>query len=843
LGIASHEGNGEVDRRPPTIAISLVSGAALAYEVLLTRLFSIFQWHHFAYMAISIALLGYGASGTLLALVQHRLRPSFTDIFSFSAALFGVTSVASFSLAQRLPFNALAVIWEPKELIFLTAYYLLFATPFFCAAICVGLAFAAFPMHIGRVYRYDLLGGGLGALGVVVALFALLPSGALRLVGCLGFLAAALASWQTTGSKWRSTIFLVGAAFLYAAVPTAWTALRFSEYKEVAQTLLTPGTEVVAEKSSPLGLLTVIRSPLIPLRYAPGISLSNANEPPPQLGLFTDGSGLSAITAFHDDLAPLAYLDYTSPALPYHLLERPEVLIIGAGGGTDVLLALYHRAARIDAVELNSQVVHLVGSTFADFAGHIYDRRDVKVHIAEGRGFLAATPQRYDVIQLPLLDSLAAAAAGTLSLSESYTYTVEAFEEYLRRLRPGGFVVITRWLKLPPRDSLKLFATAIKALKAMGIDEVGRRLALIRTWNTTTLLVKNGTFSPTEIVRMRAFADERSFDLDYYPGMHRAEANRYNILEQPYLFDGATALLGPASQSFVAQYKFDISPSTDDRPYFFDFFKWQALPELLERRTLGGAALLDWGYLILLSTLVQAVVLSLVLILAPLRFDRANSATSADRWRVAIYFLMIGLAFLFIEIASIQRFILFLSHPIYATAVVLCGFLVFAGLGSGISPQLAAWVKTRRAGSLSRTSGWSRMHFGALDVSIGVTVVVSLLYLFILPPLFRLLVALPDPAKIAVALLLIAPLALCMGMPFPLALSRVSASTPRLVPWAWGINGCASVLSAILSTLLAMNVGFTWVMLIANAFYLLAAAIFRAPLAREQSNPFIPSPQ
>jgi spermidine synthase len=844
LGIASHDGSGEADRGPPIIAISLVSGAALAYEVLLTRLFSIIQWHHFAYMAISIALLGYGASGSLLALVQHRLRLYFTGIFSFSAALFGVSSVASFSLAQRLPFNALAVIWEPKQLIFLTAYYLLFATPFFCAAICVGLAFAVFPIHIGRVYCADLLGGGLGALGIVAALFALFPSDALRVVGGLGFLAAALASWQRTGSKWRSTIFLVGAAFLYAAVPTAWTALRFSEFKEVAQTLLIPGTEVVGEKSSPLGLLTVIRSPQIPLRYAPGISLSNASEPPPQLGLFTDGSGLSAITTFHDDLAPLAYLDYTSAALPFHLLERAEVLIIGAGGGTDVLLALYHRAARIDAVELNSQVVNLVGKTFADFAGHLYDRRNVHVHIAEGRGFVATAPQRYDIIQLPLLDSFAAAAAGTLSLSESYTYTVEAFEEYLRRLRPGGIIAITRWLKLPPRDSLKLFATAITALKRIGINEAERRLALIRSWNTTTLLVKNGPFSSTEIARIRAFADERSFDLDYYPGMQRAQANRYNILEQPYLFDGATALLGPDSQSFVAQYKFDISPTTDDRPYFFDFFKWQALPELLERRTLGGAALLDWGYLILLSTLVQAVVLSFVFILAPLRFGQTNSATSADKWRVASYFLMIGLAFLFIEIASFQRFILFLSHPVYSTAVVLCGFLVFAGVGSGISPQLTAWAKAKRAEGLSQARpAWLRMHLGALDVSIFGIVVVSLLYLFILPPLFRLLVALPDVPKIAVSLLLIAPLAFCMGMPFPLALSRVSASAPGLVPWAWSINGCASVLSAILATLLAMNVGFTWVTLIASASYLLAAAIFRAPLAREQSDPFIPSSQ
>jgi hypothetical protein len=235
------------------------------------------------------------------------------------------------------------------------------------------------------------------------------------------------------------------------------------------------------------------------------------------------------------------------------------------------------------------------------------------------------------------------------------------------------------------------------------------------------------------------------------------------------------------------------------------------------------------------STLVQAVVLSVVLILAPLRFYRVSSAPSADKWRVAAYFLTIGLAFLFIEIASIQRFILFLGHPVYAIAVVLCGFLVFAGLGSGTSPRLAAWVAPGHASATTR--GWRgrlQPRLGALDLAVAGIVVVALLYLLILPPLLRLLVALPDAPKIAIALLLIAPLAFCMGMPFPLALSRVSAWAPGLVPWAWGINGCASVLSAILAALLAMNIGFTCVMLIAIALYLVAAASLRAPLARER---------
>src|SRR6185295_5782771 len=222
--------------------------------------------------------------------------------------------------------------------------------------------------------------------------------------------------------------------------------------------------------------------------------------------------------------------------------------------------------------------------------------------------------------------------------------------------------------------------------------------------------------SDQDTARVRRFADERAFDLAFLPGMVRAEANRFNILDQPDFFDGAVALRGPERDAFLRDYKFDIAPTTDNRPYFFDFFKWPALPELLDRRALGGAALLDWGYLVLAATLIQAAALALLLILAPLlwlgRERREPAAADLARWRVALYFLAIGLAFLFIEIASIQRFVLFLGHPVYAIPVVLCGFLFFAGLGSGFAPRLTARFDALQGlsapGALIRFAGGER---------------------------------------------------------------------------------------------------------------------------------------
>jgi spermidine synthase len=503
-------------------------------------------------------------------------------------------------------------------------------------------------------------------------------------------------------------------------------------------------------------------------------------------------------------------LDFTTAALPYHLLDRPRVLVLGAGGGADVLLALYHDARSIDAVELNPQLIDLVRGRYADFAGHLYERPDVRAHVGEARGFVAASTDRYDLIQIPLLDAFAAAAAGTVSLSESFVYTIEAFEIYLDHLAPGGYLAITRWLKLPPRDSAKLFLTALRALQRRGVAEPARQLALIRSWETTTLLVKNGPLTPEDIARIRTFVDERSFDVAWYPGMRAAEANRYNLLERPYFFEAAQGLIeDPAG--FVDRYKFDLRPATDDRPYFFDFFKWAALPELWTVSAQSGGALLDWGYLILSATLAQAALLSLVLVLLPLWLGTGRGR-SGGHWRIAVYFGAIGFAFLFVEIASIQRFTLFLAHPLYAIGVVLAGFLVFAGLGSGMAPRLERRFADRR--------------IGALGVVIGAIVLLATLYIVALPRLFAALVALPELARIALSLALIAPLAFFMGMPFPLALARVRSDTPHLVPWAWAINGCASVLAAILATLLAMTFGIRIVVFIAAALYLLAGAAF-----------------
>ena len=785
--------------KPPLASISLLAACSLAYEVLLTRLFAIIQWHHFAYMVISLALLGYGASGSFLAVIGKRAERHFSFFFAANSALFALSLVLSFLLAQQLPFNALELAWTPRQLLYLGGQYLLLAVPFFCVANCFGLAFIVYREQIGRIYAADLCGAGAGALAVTGLLFVLAPLSALLVLGVLALAAAVLFSRRVL---WTLLCIVPIATLL----PPHWFSLQISDYKSLSQALQVAGAEHLARRSSPLGLIDVVGNERIPLRHAPGLSLAATTMPPGQRGLFSDGELFGVLTRFDGAVDKLTYLDFLTSALPYHLLDRPEVLVLGAGGGAEILQALYHQARAVTAVELNPQIVELVQKDMADYTGQLYSRPEVQVEIAEARGFIAASPNRYELIQIALLDTYSAAAAGLYAAGESYLYTVEALTEYLRHLQPGGLLSITRWQALPPRASLKLFATAVQALERSGVADPGSRLALIRGWKTTTLLVKNSTLTAADIAALKAFCQQRSFDVAYYPGIQPSEANRFNKLDRAYLYEGAQALLGPERGDFFSRYKFKLQPATDDRPFFYHFFKWSTLPELLSLQANSGLGQLEWGYLVLVAALLQAVVASFVLILLPLLISKQTrkSLRAGTPWRIFGYFSAIGLGFLFLEIAFIQKFVLFLSHPLYAIAVVLCTFLVFAGLGSASYERLAVF-KTRQPPLI------------ALAIAL-----IAVSNVLLMPILVQHGLAWPDALKVLAAVLLIAPLAFFMGMPFPLGLKRLG---PSQLPWAWAINGCASVISAVLAALLAIEIGFIGLILAAAGLYLLAGWI------------------
>ncbi len=802
--------------RPPYFSLALLSASALSYEILLMRLFSIIQWHHFAYLVIALALLGYGVSGTLSWLFEREIRRFYPWAFFAAILLFALSAPGSFLLAQAVDFNIEELLWDPLQLLKLGLLFLLLAIPFVFAAGAICMSFMAFSQaRTGSIYALDLLGAGTGSLAIIGLMYLLLPEQILALLGLSGALAGLLAISELKLPSGRLLRILPGLIALAMLGLAPRIELIYSPYKGLSQTLQVKGARVIETRSSPLGYLSLVTSPEVPFRHAPGLSLIADSLPPDQLGLFTDADNMTAISAHADSPQASAYLDRTTTALPYHLRRLDRLLIIGSGAGSDLVLARHHGVERIDALELNPLVVALVNEEFADFAGPVYRHPGTRLHIAEARDFLGQTDQTYDLIQLALVDAAGASATGLYALNESYLYTRQALTEYLSHLAPGGYLAITRWIKLPPRDTLKLFATALQALEQTGLApaEARRRLVLIRSWQTGTLLLKQSPFSEQELAAISRFCKQRFFDLAYTPTLTRGASNRYNQLAEPIFFAATQAMAAGDSEAFFKDYKFNLRPATDDRPYFHHFFKWPSFMEALELRGQGGLPLVEWGYVILLATLVLTTLVGGVLILAPLallKHREKRDTSGVNPWRVLLYFFAIGIAFLFIEIAFIQRFLRFLHHPIYAIAVTLTAFLLFAGLGSQSCRRLSARLGLRRL---------ARVVFSGIGL-------MSLLYLLGLEGLFSALGSQPLAVKIPLSLLLIAPLAFLMGMPFPLALGEIKSSAASLVPWAWGVNGYASVISASLATLTAIHFGFTAVILAAVLIYLLALRVF-----------------
>ena len=800
------------------VSIFLLSAGALAYEVLLMRLFSIIQWHHFAYMVIGLALLGYGISGTVVSIFQQSLQRHFGAFYTASIILFAVTSVGVFLLAQQIPFNAEEILWDRQQMWYLSGLFLLLSVPFFFAATAICLAFMHYQQHTAQIYAADLVGAGLGSVVIIGLLFWLFPQQVLVAIGLLSLLAA-LAAMVTLSPAGRTiALTMVSIAAVLFLIGSQIIELKTSPYKSLQQLLRINGAEVKEQRSSPLGLLSIVENSRVPFRHAPGLSLNAFYELPEQVALFTDADGMTVISRFPEDEQQLGYLDFMPSALPFHLTRPNSVLVVGGGGGSNVLQSIYHAVKQIDVLEMNPQVIELVDDVYGQFSGNLYSRTGVNTHVKEVRDYLNETDTQFDLIQIALMDAFSSSSSGLHALHESYLYTVESMQLYVQHLTDNGYLALTRWVKMPPRDTLKLMNTLIEAMRLSGVADPARQLILIRGWQTSTLLMKKTPFTSQEIEAAKTFSQQRSFDIAWYPGISEQEANRYNRLESPVFYQAARQLLSTQRDDYVAQYKFDLTPSVDDRPYFHHFFKWQTFKELLQLRNQGGMPLIEWGYLILVATLLIAMMLSVFLILLPLWFfytDR-QPVSAVRRRDVVYYFFAIGLAFLMIEIAFMQKFIQFLHHPIYSIATTLAAFLVFAGLGSQVSNYLV--------------SRFDRKH--VLMFAIAVIVLFSLVYLLVLGSLFSALAEVSLAWRMLLTVLLISPLAFAMGMPFPLALSSLARHAQSYIPWAWGINGCASVISASLATLLAINFGFNAVIVVALLIYVTTLVSYPAEKTR-----------
>lgn len=701
-------------------------------------------------------------------------------------------------LAQHpaVRFDTYLLFNDPYQAFRLLATYLLFFSPFFLAALAIGLAFVRFPRQIGRLYFADLLGSGAGGVAGLGLLWWFFPGELPGLAALLPILGGFIAVRRPWDARWKLLAVL-------ACIPVALAIFRPprlqpSQYKSISKTLLLPESKIELERSSPYGLIQAVSSPA--LRYAPGLSLRYTGAVPIRKALFSNGEWAGALLPTPVP-ADTHILDYTAGALPFRLQRPDKVLVLHAGAGELAAHALAHHPQRVGMAEANPLILSLLRNGLAAETDSLIYHPAVEAYALEARTFLMADTQTYGLILLPMAGAFGG-TAGLNALQEQYLMTGEAFQDMWNRLAPEGMISISSWLDYPLRNPLKILATLVELLDAEGVEEPRRHLIAVRSWGTITFVLKKEPFTAGEAAATRAFCEQMLFDPLILSGLQPTERQQYNQLQDTLLFGYVDAILSPERELFYRRYDFNVRPATDERPYFSQFLRWKSLPALA--RQWGGQNLpfLEIGYLIVLLTFFQIFLIALALILLPL--FRTGARKQVSGWALA-YFGSLGLGFMFVEIMLIQQFTLFLGRPIFATALALSGLLAASGAGS--------WYSSR----------WNAVSRKTVLVPLAIAVLLAAYTLFLLPAL-RSAVGMEGGAKLALLLLAIVPLGFLMGMPFPLGIRHLSESEGRGIPWAWGVNGYFSVISTALATIIAVEAGFSWVMALAGAAYALAGA-------------------
>ncbi len=785
-------------------AIFLISSATLCLQISLTRYFSVSQHYHFAFWVISIAFMGYGASGSFLTLFKSFSSVDRDTFLSYSSFIYSLTILLSFLLCNSVPFDFISISWDKNQIFFIFLYYFLLCVPFFFAGLTISFAVSRVPRLVNRIYFSDLFGVGAGTL---IALFVFLLKGDRGVIIFCSFLAlfsSFLFSWRRRFTFRFLLLCLISVEIILFLSSPSWLSFRISPYKALPIALKYPQAKHLLTRWNSISRVDIIDSPAI--RFAPGLSLLYEKELPPQLGLSTDGGELSAITRMKDPEEPqLEFLSYLPSSLAYSLTESPRTLIIEPKGGLDVLSSLYFNASQIKVIEANPLTAKLLRQELAQFSGDLYNKKNIQVVSAYSRAALKQDKDTYDLIVFSLTDVFGSTGTGLYGFSENYLYTTDSFAHILNRLSPDGLVSISLYLLPPPRQEGRILATWIDALERSEMDP-GSQIMAVRSWGTISFFIKKSPFSRLEIQKLKDFADKRLFDLVYYPGIQIDETNIHIELEKPLYYNLTLQLLSPSERAkLYKNYLFQIKPVTDNRPFFFNFFKLNKLKATYKAMGKKWLPFLQGEFLVPLL-LVQSIIIAFILILLPIFvFRKAKNKIRGFSSRIFFYFSLIGMAFMFLEITFIQKFILFLGHPLYSVSIIIFSLLFSSGLGSFFSKRILGQ-------NLKRNLKRSLLLCAGLIV----------LYLFLLPFLYESLIGFNLTLKIILTFLVISPLGFLMGFPFPTGVRLLDQGEKRLILWAWATNAFSSVINSILALIIAFWGGYNLVLVLAAGGYLLA---------------------
>lgn len=785
------------------LAISLVSVSTLTYEIGLTRIFSISQGYHLAFMVISISLLGIGAGGAFMtvaggrwSVVSDQKMPVHLSTLS---ALFSIVAVLSFLAANQIIFDPVKAAWSKWEFLKILAQYLILSLPFLISGMILSIAYRSMSSMVHRLYLADMAGAGVGCILVLYIFSKSGGEGVVTASAVLSLIASLLFLFSSTLKGKGLFIPIMAKVVLLMAVlgSNQFLEIRMSPYRELSSVLNFPGARVVDTLLSPSGRMDVVDSPAV--RAAPGISLTYQNPLPQQLGFTLNGGGLSTITNPKGDLS---FLRHLPSSLPYRLRRGGDVFVVDPGGGMEALSALENGAKDVWGSETRGIVVSTMKGELSAVSGNLYNY--INIGHGYGRDLLKESGRTFDIIQLPLTDTLGSSSSGIMGLQEEYNLTVEAFSEYFRHLKKDGFVAATIYLLPPPRQELKLLSTVVEAIETSfpSRQKAANRIIAIRSWGVITIIAKNGAITESDTAAVKGFCEAERFDLVWYPGIAEDETNQYNRFSEPLYHREFRSILEGNRERFYRDYLFDVTPATDDRPFFGQTFKMTRMKETYESVGKKWGILIEGGYL-LPWVLVQSALASIILIVLPLLFMKKERVPRRHLLSVTVYFSTIGMGYMVLEISLMQRMIPFLGEPVYAISAVLFSLLISTGLGSYISGRF-------------RLIERYTIHI------ILIVPLLAVIYLVMMRSVPEMVTGFGLAERYSLTSIFLVPLGIAMGIPFPTGISILGRGRPDLIPWAWCINGSFSVISSVLAMMLALFWGFSTVHLLAAGCYIIA---------------------
>jgi len=778
------------------IEILLVCLALLLLEISYTRIISFKLFYFYTYLIIGVALLGIGSGGVATAILPRLRTMPLETLWArgclAASALVGVAYV----VIARTPMNTYAFWAEPTQPLRLALMCLALFSTFFPVGVLIAALFGRAAERVNRLYCADLVGAGLGC-ALVVPLIAWLGPPSCIFLG--GVVLAAVGLRLAIGEGLRGLALAnlaVGLVLAGGVVrPDLLPALVTDKVKTVH-----PGDPLLFSKWSPVFRVDVGGSP-------------SSTE---HLIIHHDGLLGSTLQKFDGDFSKLRRFDGDDRVLPFRVLGRvpKNVLIIGSAGGHEILASLYFGAEQVTGVELNPVTVSLLTDAFADYTGHLTRNPRVTIVNGEGRSFLARDTTKYDLIYFVAPDSYAAmnaATSGAFVLSESYLYTKEMLHESLRHLAPGGLVCMQFGevaFERKPNRTVRYLGTARLAFRELGIENLASHVLVATRPNfvqLATMLLKREPFSTEETDRFVSAEKVVDGMVVRHAGAVVGDTPLSNVIGLP---EAALA-------EWYAAHPYDLTPVTDDAPFFWHFARFRSVVASIGGRV-GDGQHADTedavGERLLLGLLVIAALFAATFLLLPFLAIRETWRALPYKGTSGVYFACLGIGFMLFEIALIQKLTLFLGYPTYSLTVTLMALLVSTGIGA-----LVLGPRAERGDGVLR--------------AVGVTLaLLTAYYAFGIGYVVDAFVGAPLPLRIALAVVMIVPLGICLGTFMPAGLARVAALTEhqsQYVAWGWAVNGFFSVLGSVLTTILSMSYGFRAVLLLALATYAVAILVLR----------------